>query len=637
MHTRALLNRLHTRRRLIGVPLVATLAGVALMLSLTPAAQAASAHPALATPSPARSVFINTLTSIPVFTKSNPSAGALDQFEQFDEGSAFGLMLAVATVSLWGYWAAGLLLSGSGGREVVESVVKIALSGIAIVMWPTLFRDAIAIVNGLCGSIVNAPFAAGAFQKLGAKLGIDTALTVPGAVGLATELGSGLRLTGGISIASFVATGDPFAWILDFVVVLLFMVGELVIEVERVALFATTSFIYVTGPIAIALWAFRGLTPVTGAFFRIAQAVPVIIVVWTILLVLFAIMNTAVAPVWTADPHAWFASIGDHLTALVLLWMLIFTPGMVRRYVGAGGAGATGVLRTAALFAGYRMFRGGRGGAQRGPRYRPEARAGMSGTTASGGRGGMSGTTAGGGRGGMSGTTAGGGRGGMSGTTAGGGRGGMSGTTASGGRDGMSGTTASGGRDGMSGTTASGGRSGTSGTSRNGRSGTSGTSRNGRSGTSGTPRNGRSGTSGTPRNGRSGTSGTTPSGGRNGTSGTAIGQRVGTSSTTPSGGRNGTSSTTPSGGRSGTSGTTPSGGRNGTSGTTPSEGGRQGMPDAPQIGQRGGMSGTTPSGDREGMRGVTFPGERDGMSGDTPSGPPSITPPPGTQQPGGTP
>ena len=478
MYTWARLHPLRTARRLVGVPLVAALVAVAVMLSLALAAQAASARttpvattttattttattttattttttPTTTTTttttasSPARTLFINTLTSIPVFSKSNPSAGALDQFEEFDEGSSFGLILAIATVSLWGYWAAGLLLSGSGGGEVVESVVKIGLSGFAIVMWPILFRDAIAIVNGLCAAIVNAPFAAGAFRQLATKLGLDTALTVQGAVGLATTLGTGLKLAGGVSIASFVATGDPFAWILDFVVVLLFMVGELIIEIERVVLFATTAFVYVGGPFAIALWAFRGLTPLTSAFWRIAQAVGAIVVVWTILLVLFAILDTAVAPVWTLDPHAWFASIGDHLTAVVLLWMLIFTPGMVRRHVGAGGAGATGVLRTAAVFgfAGHRMFRGSQGRAQRGPQYRSETRAGMSGTTGRGGRGGMSGTTASGDRVGMLRTARNGnGRSGMSGTTASGGRGGVSGTNRNG-RSGMSGTTASG-------------------------------------------------------------------------------------------------------------------------------------------------------------------------------------------------
>lgn len=354
------------RRHLIGVPLVAGLVSVVVMFSLTPAAQAASALP-----SPAQSLFVNTLTSVPVYGPANPAAGALDQFEQFNEGSAFGLMLAVATVSLWGYWAGGLLLSGSGGTEVVESVIKIALSGFAIVMWPVLFKDAIEIVNALCSSIVHAPFAHAPMQRLAIKLGSDTALTAKAGVAMAAQMGGKLdpALVGGISIASFVATGDPFAWILDFIVTLLFMVGQLIIEIERLALFATTTFIYVAGPLAIALWAFRGLTPTISAFFRIAQSVLLIILVWTIFLVLFAIMDSAVAPVvWNLDPKAWFASIGDHLTSLVLLWMLVFTPGIVRRHVGAGGAGATGVLRTAALLGGYRMFRGGGRGATRAPK-----------------------------------------------------------------------------------------------------------------------------------------------------------------------------------------------------------------------------------------------------------------------------
>ena len=334
------------------------------MCSFTPVAQAASQLP-----TPAQSLFVNTLTSVPVYGPVNPAAKSLDAFEQFDEGSAFGLMLAVATVSLWGYWAGGLLLSGSGGTEVVESVVKIALSGVAIVMWPELFKDAISIVNALCSSIVNAPFAHRPMQQLAVKLGIDTALTAKAGIALASQMGSKLGLVGGISIASFVATGDPFAWILDFIVTLLFMVGQLIIEIERLAMFATTTFIYVAGPLVIALWAFRGLTPTVSAFFRIAQSVLLIVLVWTIFLVLFAIMDSAVAPVvWNVDPRAWFASIGDHLTSLVLLWMLVFTPGIVRRHVGGGGAGATGVLRTAALLGGYRVLRGGGRGTARAPK-----------------------------------------------------------------------------------------------------------------------------------------------------------------------------------------------------------------------------------------------------------------------------
>jgi hypothetical protein len=348
----------------------------------TPAARAAassggtSSSARRATPSPVQSLFINTLTSIPVFSSANPSAGALNQFEQFDAGSAFGLMLAVATVSLWGYWAGGLLLSGAGGTEVVESIIKIVLSGIAIVMWPTLFRDAVAIVNGLCGAIVNAPFAASAFRKLALKIGTNFGVTMSAAAGLVVESGlaSGLRSAlgigaAGLSIADLVSTGNPIGWFIDVVVTLGFLIGQFIIEIERLALFATTCFLYVTGPIAIALTAFRGLTPVTGAFFRVAQAVLVIVFTWTVFLVLWAILDSAIAPLFWNQPKAWFATIGDNLTSLVMLWFLIFTPGMIRRQLGAGGGSAAGVLRTAAVYAGYRALRGG-GGGRRSPAAR---------------------------------------------------------------------------------------------------------------------------------------------------------------------------------------------------------------------------------------------------------------------------
>jgi hypothetical protein len=308
--------------------------------------------------------YINQLYSIPVFTASNPAAGALDQFEQFDASSAFGLMLAVATISLWGYWAGGMLLSGSGGTEAVESVVKMVLAAIGITMWPTLFRDGIAAANGLCNLMLTAPFAHAAYTKFAARLGSELAVSVSGATGLAAlgaTVGKGLGLgAAGLSVASFVSTGDPIAWFIDFVVVLGLMVGELIIQIERLGLFAATAFIYVTGPLAIGLTAFRGLNPLTSAFFRVAQAVPAISVVWAIFLLLFAILDTSTASILSA-PGVWWANIGNNVTALVLLWLLVLTPGMVRRHVGAGGAGAAGMFRTAAMIGGYRLFRGGSG------------------------------------------------------------------------------------------------------------------------------------------------------------------------------------------------------------------------------------------------------------------------------------
>jgi hypothetical protein len=299
------------------------------------------------------------LQSIPVIGQQNPAAKAVDQFEVFNTGMSAGLMLAVATVSLWSYWAGGLLLSGAGGTEVVESVIKVALSLFAIVIWPDLFKGVVAVVNDMCSAIVNAPFAHHVYEKFAAKIFFSAALQFAAAKVLAAQLGAGLHLSQGLSIASFIATGNPVAWIVDFIVVLMFMVGLLILEIERVALLATTTFIYVTGPIALALTAVRGLTPVTSAFVRIAQAAAITVIVWTVILVLFAILDSAITPIWSMPGlHSWWATVGDSLTAVVMLWILIFTPGIVRRHIGAGGAGATGVLRTAALLTGYRVFRG---------------------------------------------------------------------------------------------------------------------------------------------------------------------------------------------------------------------------------------------------------------------------------------
>ncbi len=305
------------------------------------------------------------LSQIPFFAnQENRSTGALGQLENVDAGAAFGMLLAILQLSLWSYWAAGLLLSGSGGTEVLEALIKIVLSAFAIVLWPILFKDGVDAVNAVTAAIITAPFVHSSIAAFDAKLAGTvvvaggTVATGIGAFGALHDLGSAVGITGGLSIASLLSTGNPVGWFLDLLIALVLLVGTLIIELERIALYATVTFAYVAGPLAAALTAFRGFQPITGAFFRITMAAALTVVVWTLLYVIMAILDTSIDPMLYA-PGAWWSSIVNNLTAVMMVVLVIFTPGVVRRHVGGTGGGATGVMRSAAMIAGYRMLRGG--------------------------------------------------------------------------------------------------------------------------------------------------------------------------------------------------------------------------------------------------------------------------------------
>jgi hypothetical protein len=309
---------------------------------------------------------VGQLSQIPFFAnQDNRASGALEGLEGVDVGAAFGLLLAVMTVSLWSYWAAGLLLSGSGGTEVFEALIKVVLSAFGIVLWPVLFREGVDGVNALTATILTAPVVHNSLMGFDAKLGgtvLVAGSAVAGAIaklGVLHSLGKAAGFAGGLTIASLLGGGDPVGWFLDLLITLVLMLGTLIIEIERIALYATVTFAYVAGPIAVALTGFKGFRPLTEAFFRITLAAAATVVVWTLLYVMMAIFDSTIDPS-SYSIGAWWSTIVNNLTAVVMVVLVVFTPGVVRRHMGGTGGGATGALRTAAIVGGYgRMRRGG--------------------------------------------------------------------------------------------------------------------------------------------------------------------------------------------------------------------------------------------------------------------------------------
>jgi hypothetical protein len=389
-----------TRR--VGVMLVAAaIAGGTTMSALTVAAHArilpppttsqttttpATTTPAATTPSASSKNLTNKqkeavarkeylgITQIPMWNAGNPAAGTLDQFSLYMRAVGLGLMASFLSVNVLTMLANGTLLSGGGAEDAWRLVLSPIVFGGAIAAWDPFFRDVVTVVNGVCTEIVDAPFAETALRNLVDKLALSSLLTERDAAVLtAGEAIGGLKLAAGLSIADFISTGNPIGWFLDFVVVLLLMVGQLIIQIERIVLFTTVAILYVTGPLALGLAAIRGLSPITAAFVRVGQAVAVIVVLWSVELVLVAVLDTGVIqPAFAVNPDAWWSSIIDSLSVLVLIFMIILTPGYVRRLLGAGGGSVTGMLRTAAVmgFAASRLFRGpqGAGGRTRQPR-----------------------------------------------------------------------------------------------------------------------------------------------------------------------------------------------------------------------------------------------------------------------------
>src|ERR1700733_14301544 len=160
------------------------------------------------------------LTSIP-----DQGGGRIAALYGFTSGMALGLLGAVATVSVIRYWVAGLSLSGSGGFEALEGLLRCLGAVGFLLIWPFVFGQLVALANICSAAVLGAP-----------SLRADIAHLIGTVVFVTFTPGSGITLFLGVVVA--VAGGAMFLG-------LLFM---------KVLLGATVTFLYAAMPLACVLW-----------------------------------------------------------------------------------------------------------------------------------------------------------------------------------------------------------------------------------------------------------------------------------------------------------------------------------------------------------------------------------------------
>lgn len=238
-------------------------------------------------------------------SSANQTGGHIAPLYGLTSGIALGLLGAVLTASFLRYWLAGLSLSGRGGFEAVEGLMRTLAAVAGLLVWPFLFNQLVALGNLASATILRSPSLRGDIAHI-----INTVVFVT------------FRPSGPIGL--FISIVLAVAGALLFLG-LLFM---------KVLTGAALTFLYVAMPIAIILWPVDELAWLARHAARTFFALILIPVVWALIFATFAAISVNALEFQGA--HGFINQVTQPLVAIAMLWLTITIPRTLFRLATSG-------------------------------------------------------------------------------------------------------------------------------------------------------------------------------------------------------------------------------------------------------------------------------------------------------------
>jgi hypothetical protein len=238
-------------------------------------------------------------------SSDNQTGGHIATLYGLTSGMALGLLGAVLSVSFLRYWLAGLSLSGRGGFEAVEGLLR-TLGGVAaLLVWPTVFSQLIALGNTASATILGF----GALRGEVATI-INTVVFV--------------TFTPGGVVGLFIAIVVAVAGALLFLG-LLFM---------KVMTGAALTFLYVAMPLVLILWPIDEIAWLARYALRAFFALVIIPVVWALIFATFAAVSVNALEFQGA--HGFVNQVTQPLVAIAMLWLAVTIPRTLFKMASSG-------------------------------------------------------------------------------------------------------------------------------------------------------------------------------------------------------------------------------------------------------------------------------------------------------------
>ena len=238
-------------------------------------------------------------------SSDNQTSGHIDALYGLTSGIALGLLGAVLTVAFLRYWLAGLSLSGRGGFEAVEGLLRTLAAVAGLLVWPFVFNQLVALGNILSATILG-----------------DRALRGEVADTINTVVFVTFKPNGPIGL--FIAVVLAVAGALLFLG-LLFM---------KVMTGAALTFLYVAMPIAIILWPVEELAWLSRHAARTFFALVLIPVVWALIFATFAAISVNALEFQGAS--GFVNQITQPLVAIAMLWLTVTIPRTLFKLASSG-------------------------------------------------------------------------------------------------------------------------------------------------------------------------------------------------------------------------------------------------------------------------------------------------------------
>jgi hypothetical protein len=237
------------------------------------------------------------------------SGGHVATLYSLTSGMAIGLLGAVLTVSFLRYWLSGLSLSGRGGFEAVEALLRTIAAVAGLLVWPFVFRQLIALGNVSSATILGDPALRSEIAKI-----INTVVFV-----------------------TFTPTGvlGLFVSIVLAVAGALLFLGLLFLKVMSGA---ALTFLYVAMPLAIIVWPLDELAWLSRHAFRAFFALVLIPVIWALIFATFAAVSVNALEFQGAS--GFVNQVTQPLVAIAMLWLTVTIPRTLFK-LATGGLGLT--------------------------------------------------------------------------------------------------------------------------------------------------------------------------------------------------------------------------------------------------------------------------------------------------------
>lgn len=247
------------------------------------------------------------LTTIPNFTGGNVA-----QLRGTTTAIAFGLIGVVMTFAFIRYYISGLSMSGSGGMEAVEGIVRSVGAVLLLIAWPFFMVKLVDVANAASQSLLHSPSVTHNLVTL-----FRTA-----------------------TIGQFVV-GGPVGWAITILIAIVGIFLLLALLMMKIVLSAATVFLFVGMPVAIVLWPISELSWITRYAMRGLVVCLIVPFVWVLVFATFAAVGVD-ALTFQGGGGFFDKTIIKPLVGVAMLYLSVVLPKSLMKAAMLGSQGAGG-------------------------------------------------------------------------------------------------------------------------------------------------------------------------------------------------------------------------------------------------------------------------------------------------------